>query len=346
MIVILKPGVSLKAMGELVRFIESQGLRIGRIVRGEERTVIGLIGEERQVPIDRIRAFEGVEDVVPVLKPFKLVAREFQAEDTIVRGRGFAFGGGSFAVIAGPCAVESAEQILETARFLAGHGADLLRGGAYKPRTSPYTFQGMEVEGLELLVRAREETGLAIVTEVVSAEDVEHVAAVADMLQIGARNMQNFRLLQRVGRSNRPVLLKRGQSATLEEFLLAAEYIVAEGNPNVILCERGIRTFERYTRNTLDIAAVPLLKQLSHLPVVVDPSHATGRRDLVPPLAMAALAAGADGLMVEVHPDPESALSDGPQSLTFDQFDGMMQDLERMRTVLRPPAAAAETVRT
>jgi 3-deoxy-7-phosphoheptulonate synthase len=335
LIVILKPGVTLKAVGELVRFIESQGLRVGRIVRGEERTVLGIIGEERHVSIDRLRAFEGVEDVVPVLKPFKLVSRELQAADSVVRGDGFAFGGGSFSVIAGPCAVESAEQILETAHYLKEHGAHVLRGGAYKPRTSPYSFQGMEVEGLELLARAREETGLAIITEVVSAEDVPDVASMADILQVGARNMQNFRLLRRVGQSDRPVFLKRGQSATLEEFLLAAEYIVAEGNPNVILCERGIRTFERYTRNTLDIAAVPVLKGLSHLPVVVDPSHATGRRELVPPLALAALAAGADGIMVEVHPDPENALSDGPQSLTFPQFAGMMGELERLRAVLR-----------
>ena len=335
MIVILKPGVTLKAMGELVRFIESQGLRVGRIMRGEERTVLGIIGEERHVSIDRLRAFEGVEDVVPVLKPFKLVSRELQAADTVVRGEGFAFGADRFSVIAGPCAVESATQILETAHFLKEHGAHVLRGGAYKPRTSPYSFQGMEVEGLELLARAREETGLAIITEVVSAEDVPDVSSMADILQVGARNMQNFRLLRRVGRNDRPVFLKRGQSATMEEFLLAAEYIVAEGNPNVILCERGIRTFERYTRNTLDIAAVPVLKGLSHLPVVVDPSHATGRRELVPPLALAALAAGADGLMVEVHPDPENALSDGPQSLTFPQFAGMMGELERLRAALR-----------
>jgi len=340
MIVILKPGVSLKEMGELVRFIESQGLRVGRIVRGEERTVIGLIGEDRHVPIDRILAFEGVESVVPVLKPFKLVNRELQKEDSVVHGEGFRFGGGGFTVIAGPCAVESADQILGIARFLRDHGVDVLRGGAYKPRTSPYSFQGMEVEGLELLARAREETGLAIITEVVSAEDVPAVAEFADILQVGARNMQNFRLLQHVGRTDRPVFLKRGQSATLEEFLLAAEYVVAEGNPNVILCERGIRTFEHYTRNTLDIAAVPLLKQLSHLPVVVDPSHATGRRDLVPPLALAALAAGADGLMVEVHPDPENALSDGPQSLTYEMFARMMEDLERVRSALRPHPAA------
>jgi 3-deoxy-7-phosphoheptulonate synthase len=334
-IVILKPGVTLKAMGELVRFIESQGLRVGRIVRGEERTVLGIIGEERHVSIDRLRAFEGVEDVVRVLKPFKLVSRELQAADTVVRGDGFAFGGDGFSVIAGPCAVESAAQIIETAHFLKEHGAHVLRGGAYKPRTSPYSFQGMEVEGLELLARAREETGLAIITEVVSGEDVPDVSSMADILQVGARNMQNFRLLRRVGRSDRPVFLKRGQSATLEEFLLAAEYIVAEGNPNVILCERGIRTFERYTRNTLDIAAVPVLKGLSHLPVVVDPSHATGRRELVPPLALASLAAGADGIMVEVHPDPENALSDGPQSLTFPQFAGMMGELERLRAALR-----------
>ena len=334
MIVILKPGVTLEAMGELVRYIEAQGLRIGRIVRGEERTVIGVIGEDRRVPIDRLRAFEGVEDVVRVLKPYKLVNRELQPEDTVVRGAGFEIGGGGFITIAGPCAVESERQILETARFLSEHGVSVLRGGAYKPRTSPYSFQGLEVEGLELLARARAETGLAIVTEVLSAEDVERIAEVVDILQVGARNMQNVRLLQRVGRSSRPVLLKRGQSATLEELLLAAEYVAAEGNPNVILCERGIRTFEAVLRNTLDIAAVPMLKQLSHLPVVVDPSHATGRRDLVPALAAASLAAGADGIMVEVHPDPENALSDGPQSLTFPQFRAMMETLDRLRAAL------------
>lgn len=339
MIVILEPGVSLKTMGELVSFIESQGLKVGRIVRGEERTVIGLIGEERLVPIDRLRAFEGVADVVPVQRPFRLVNRELQPEDTIVRGEGFEFGGGSFTVIAGPCSVESEEQILETARFVKAHGASLLRGGAFKPRTSPYSFQGLEDEGLALLAKAREETGLAIITEVVSAEDVERVAEVADVLQVGARNMQNFRLLQRVGRSDRPVFLKRGQSATLEEFLLAAEYVAAEGNPSVILCERGIRTFEKYTRNTFDISAVPLLKKLSHLPVVADPSHATGRRDLIAPLAAAALAAGADGIMVEVHPDPESALSDGPQSLTFPQFAEMMERIRRIRSALSPEPA-------
>jgi len=338
-IVILKPGVSLKAMGELVQFIEELGLRVGRISRGEERTVIGLIGEESIVPIDRIRAFEGVDDVVRVLKPYKLVNRELQPDDTIVRGDGFAFGGGRFSVIAGPCAVESEEQILETAREVKRHGASLLRGGAFKPRTSPYSFQGLATEGLELLALAREETGLAIITEVLAPGDVERVAGVADVLQIGARNMQNFRLLQQVGRTNRPVFLKRGQSATLEEFLLAAEYVVAEGNPNVILCERGIRTFDSYTRNTFDISAVPLLKQLSHLPVVADPSHATGRRDLVAPLAAAAVAAGADGLMVEVHPDPENALSDGPQSLTFDQFEEMMESVERIRAAKKPVPA-------
>ena len=339
MIVILKPGVSLKTMGELVKFIEGQGLRVGRISRGEERTVIGLAGQEHLVPVDRLLAFEGVEDVVPVERPFKLVNREIQPEDTVVRGDGFAFGGGTFTVIAGPCSVESEEQILETARFVKKHGAAMLRGGAFKPRTSPYSFQGLADEGLALLDRAREETGLAIITEVMSAGDVDRVAAVADVLQVGARNMQNFRLLQQVGRSDRPVFLKRGQSATLEEFLLAAEYVAAEGNPSVILCERGIRTFEKYTRNTLDISAVPLLKQLSHLPVVADPSHATGRRDLVAPLAAAALAAGADGVMVEVHPDPENALSDGPQSLTFEEFAGLMERIERIRSALRPEPA-------
>ena len=339
MIVILKPGVSLRTMGELVQYIEDQGLRVGRISRGE-RTVIGLVGAEHRVPVDRLRAFEGVEDVVPVERPFKLVNRELQPEDTVVRGAGFAFGGGTFTVIAGPCSVESEEQIVSTARWVADQGADLLRGGAYKPRTSPYSFQGLETRGLELLAQAREETGLAIITEVLAPEDVDRVSEYADVLQVGARNMQNFRLLQRVGRASLPVFLKRGQSATLEEFLLAAEYVVNEGNPNVVLCERGIRTFEKYTRNTLDISAVPLLKQLTHLPVVVDPSHATGRRDLVAPLAAAGLVAGADGLMVEVHPDPESALSDGPQSLDFDQFAGLMARLERLRSALRPEPSA------
>jgi 3-deoxy-7-phosphoheptulonate synthase len=334
MIVILEPGVSIEAMGDLVQFIENQGLKIGRIVRGEERSVIGVIGDDRHVSIDRLRAFEGVDDVVRVLKPYKLVNRELQPEDTVVRGAGFDVGGGGFTVIAGPCAVESERQILETAHFLSEQGARILRGGAFKPRTSPYSFQGLAVEGLELLARAREETGLAIITEVVSEDDVERVAEVADILQVGARNMQNVRLLQRVGRADRPVLLKRGQSATLEELLLAAEYVAAEGNGNIILCERGIRTFETALRNTLDLAAVPLLKRLSHLPVVVDPSHATGRRDLVPPLAAASLAAGADGVMVEVHPDPESALSDGPQSLTFPQFRAMMETLQRLRAAL------------
>ena len=341
MIVILKPGVSLKQMGEFVTFIESQGLRVGRIVRGDERTVIGLLGEENRVPMDRIRSFEGVEDVVAVLKPFKLVNREMQPEDSVIRGDGFAIGGGHFAVMAGPCAVESASQILDTAHCVKEAGGTILRGGAYKPRTSPYSFQGLEAEGLELLARARDETGLAIITEVVSAEDVQQVAEVADLLQIGARNMQNFRLLQRVGQTQRPVFLKRGQSATLEEFLLAAEYVVAEGNPNVILCERGIRSFDKYTRNTFDIAAIPLLKQLSHLPVVADPSHATGQRALVPPLAAASVAAGADGIMVEVHPDPENALSDGPQSLTFDQFSEMMKSIRRLRATLYPETAPA-----
>jgi 3-deoxy-7-phosphoheptulonate synthase len=339
MIVILKPGVSLKAMGELVKFIENEGLRVGRITRGEERTVIGLLGEEHLVPIDRIRAFEGVEDVVPVQKPFRLVNREFQAEDTVVRGDGFAVGNGTFSVIAGPCSVESEAQIMETAHFVKEAGATILRGGAFKPRTSPYSFQGLGSQGLELLGRARQETGLAIITEVVSAEDVSSVAEVADILQVGARNMQNFRLLQRVGESDRPVFLKRGQSATMEEFLLAAEYVAAEGNPNIILCERGIRTFENYTRNTLDIAAVPLLKILSHLPVIVDPSHATGRRDLVAPLAAAGLAAGADGVMVEVHPDPENALSDGPQSLTFPEFAAMMERIDRIQAALAAQTA-------
>jgi 3-deoxy-7-phosphoheptulonate synthase len=264
-----------------------------------------------------------VDTVTPISKPFKLTSRDFHPSDTVITVAGTTIGGGSLTLMAGPCSVESRDQLLRTADAVAAAGATILRGGAFKPRTSPYSFQGLGMDGVRFLVEARERTGLPIVTEVMEPSQVEIVALHADILQVGARNMQNYSLLMAVGRTERPVMLKRGLSATIEEWLMAAEYIVSSGNPNVILCERGIRTFETYTRNTLDLAAVPLLHRLTHLPVIVDPSHATGKRWLVPPMALAAVAGGADGIMVEVHPDPDDALSDGEQSLTLEQFSDL-----------------------
>jgi len=334
MLVVMEAAARPEQIEAVVRHIERMGFR-AHPIPGAFRTAIGVTGHGGKADPLILENFPGVKEIIPVSHAYKLVSREAKPDDSIIAIGGVDVGGNGIVVIGGPCAVESLDQTRTVAERIKRAGGQLMRGGAYKPRTSPYSFQGLAGEGLDLLARAREETGLAIITEVVSAEDVERVSEVADILQVGARNMQNFRLLQRVGRADRPVFLKRGQSATLEEFLLAAEYVAAEGNPNVILCERGIRTFETSLRNTLDIAAVPMLKRLSHLPVVVDPSHATGRRELVPPLAAAALAAGADGVMVEVHPDPENALSDGPQSLTFPQFRDMMATLERLRTALR-----------
>jgi 3-deoxy-7-phosphoheptulonate synthase len=298
---------------------------------GADRVAIGVLGSNPAASLrDLILSLPGVQDAVPVSKPFKLVGREWRPEPTLVEVRpGLAFGGDRFLVIAGPCAVESEEQILATARAVKKAGAHLLRGGAYKPRTSPYAFRGMAGEGLRLLEEARRQTGLPVVTEVLNLPDVEAVAASADVLQIGARNMQNYGLLEEVGRTHKPVLLKRGMSATIEEWLLSAEYILNQGNPNVILCERGIRTFETYTRNTLDLSAIPAVQELSHLPVIADPSHGAGRWSLIPPLAAAALAAGAHGLMVEVHPDPAQAQSDGAQSLRPERFEAMMATLRR-----------------
>lgn len=333
MIVIMKKEATVKETTEVIKFIETLGFK-PHVSKGTEKTIIGVIGDDRYVSKDALRDLPGVEDVVPILKPYKLVSREFHPTDTVIQVKDVAIGAGGFVVMAGPCSVESREQILETAHFVREHGAHILRGGAFKPRTSPYSFQGLEVEGLQYLAEAREQTGLPVVTEVLSPEAVEVVAEYADILQIGARNMQNFALLKAIGRVRKPVLLKRGMSATLEELLLAAEYLVAGGNPEIILCERGIRTFEPYTRNTLDISAVPVVKQLSHLPIIVDPSHATGKRDLVPPLAKAAMVAGADGLMVEVHPEPEKAKSDGPQSLRFADFQRMMDELKQVGTAL------------
>lgn len=297
-------------------------------IRGAERTVIGAVGNsERRSEIKALRAAPGVDDVIEIATPFKLVSRQLRAAGTVVDVGDVKVGGGDLVVMAGPCSVESREQLFETARAVKAAGAKILRGGAYKPRTSPYEFQGLGVEALRLLREAGAETGLPIVTEVMSETDVETVAEYADMLQVGARNMQNFSLLRKLARVARPILLKRGPSATVKEWLLAAEYLLAGGNANVVLCERGIKTFETATRNTLDLAAVALVKALSHLPVVADPSHGTGLRTLVAPMSKAAVAAGADGLIIEVHPCPERALSDGPQSLDLPAFAMMMNEL-------------------
>ena len=304
-------------------------------IPGSERTAIGVLGNQGYVDDSKILELPGVQRVIHVSKPYKLVSRDFHPEDTIVDVAGIRVGEGCRpVVVAGPCAVESEEQIIRTALFVKKAGADMLRGGAFKPRTGPHTFQGLRDEGLKLLAKAGRESGLPIVTEVMSPDNVGLVAEYADLLQIGARNMQNFDLLREVGRIRKPVLLKRGMSATVEEFLAAAEYILAEGNDQVILCERGIRTYETATRNTLDLSVAPLIKELSHLPIMVDPSHATGKRSLVTPMALAALVAGAHGVLVEVHPEPEKALSDGPQSLTFPGFEHLMQEMRRLAAFL------------
>lgn len=295
------------------------------IIQGEERVVIGAVGHgDNKDHLHNLRAAPGVADVVPILQPYKIVGRELKPKKSVIRVGDLEIGGNEFIVMAGPCSVETRDQLMETARAVKKAGAQILRGGAYKPRTSPYDFQGLEEEGLKLLAEARAETGLKVITETITAEDVELVAEYADILQVGARNMQNFALLKKLGRVGRPVLLKRGMSSTIKELLLSAEYIASHGNDQVILCERGIRTFETATRNTLDLAAVPLLNELSHLPVVVDPSHATGKRSLVLPASKAAVAIGADGLIIEVHPRPQEAWSDGPQSLTLDDFSNVM----------------------
>lgn len=299
------------------------------VIRGEERTVIAAIGHgDKKEHIEQLKSADGVEDAFPILQPFKLVSREVRKQKTVIKIGDVCIGDGGFVVMAGPCSVEGREQVLTTAEAVVKAGAQILRGGAYKPRTSPYDFQGMAEEGLKLLAEARERTGLKVITEVLDTEDVSLVEEYADILQVGARNMQNFALLKRLGEVKKPVMLKRGLSATIKEFLLSAEYIVTHGNPHVILCERGIRTFETATRNTLDLAAVPLLAELTHLPVVVDPSHGTGKRSLVRPLAKASVAVGADGLMAEVHPKPEEAWSDGPQSLRPEEFSVMMRELQ------------------
>jgi 3-deoxy-7-phosphoheptulonate synthase len=334
MIIVLESGATDGHIAAVVARVKASGLNT-HISVGVARTVIGVVGDDRTKEMLResLEGMPGVERVVAILQPFKLVSREFQPEDTVVRVRGEAIGSTKVAVIAGPCSVESRDQILATAAAVKAAGAGFLRGGAFKPRTSPYSFQGLEEEGLQLLAEARARTGLPVVTEAMDAAQLELVARYADVIQIGARNMQNYPLLREAGRMRLPVLLKRGVSATIEEFLLAAEYILNEGNYQVVLCERGIRGFNTHTRYTLDLSAVPVLKRLSHLPVIVDPSHGTGKWRYVAAMARAAVAAGADGLMIEVHPDPANALSDGPQSLNLENFAELMGHL-------RPLAAA------
>jgi 3-deoxy-7-phosphoheptulonate synthase len=339
MIVVMKRGASRAEVAAVVARLESLGFA-AHLSEGKERTVIGAIGDKSALTAASLEAMPGVERLVPIRQPFKLASREFHPEPTVVHVGGVPVGGDEVVVIAGPCAVESRQQLLATAAAVKAAGANMLRGGAFKPRSSPYTFQGMEEEGLRILAEARKLYGLPVVTEVMSPASVELVAEYADCLQIGTRNMQNFQLLREVGRARRPVLLKRGMAATIQEWLMAAEYILAEGNFQVILCERGIRSFETATRYTLDLNAVPVAKELSHLPVIVDPSHGTGRAPLVPPLARAAVAAGADGLIVEVHPNPAEALSDGAQSLLPEDFARLMEELERVaRAVGRSVAA-------
>lgn len=313
--------------------IKKHGFR-PHISYGEEKTIIGVIGDERQVSDSIFKSLPGVENVIPILKPYKLVSRDFKKESTIVKIDNVAIGNGHRAVIAGPCSVENEDQIIQAAELAKKYGAKLLRGGAYKPRTSPYAFQGLGVEGLKLLQKAKKVTGLPIVTEVMEVNEVEIVAEYVDVLQIGTRNMQNFRLLKAVGKINKPVLLKRGMAATLQEFLMSAEYILSEGNYNVILCERGIRTFVEYTRNTLDLNIIPAVKKLSHLPIVVDPSHGTGKSDFVIPLSLAAIAAGADGIIVEMHPEPTKSFSDGDQTISPKQFKELMKKLKSLENLM------------
>jgi 3-deoxy-7-phosphoheptulonate synthase len=328
MIISMKPHATKAEIDHVCERIREYGYRVHSI-EGDERVVIGVVGVgDVTACLESLEATPGVERAVRISAPYKFVSKEFKQERTSMRIRGVEIGGDEFIVMAGPCSVESEKQIMQTAEAVAAAGAKILRGGAFKPRTSPYDFQGMEQEGLKLLAKAREATGLAVITEVMSDRDVELVADYADIMQVGARNMQNFALLKTLGKCGRPVMLKRGMSSTIKELLMSAEYVTAHGNPDVILCERGIRTFETATRNTCDIAAVPVLNELTHLPVILDPSHATGKRSLVPALCRAGVAVGADGLIVETHPNPEKAVSDGAQSLTLEQFAAMMRSLK------------------
>ena len=332
MIAILKPGAAQAQIDSLKEWLIAQGLDV-HISVGKYQTIVGLVGNTSKIDIDLLSGLEIVESVKRISDPFKNANRKFHPDDTIVDCGGAKVGGGNFAMIAGPCSVESEEQILEVARAVKAAGATMLRGGAFKPRTSPYDFQGLKADGIELLLEAKRETGLPIVTEIMNANHLPLFEDV-DVIQVGARNMQNFELLRELGRTRKPILLKRGLANTLKELLMSAEYIMAGGNENIILCERGIRTFETYTRNTLDVSAIPMLHELSHLPVVADPSHATGLSRLVKPMALAAAAAGADGLMIEVHSNPAKALCDGPQSLTPEQYADVAAAVARLRETL------------
>jgi 3-deoxy-7-phosphoheptulonate synthase len=334
MLIVMHHSATDEQVNAVTDAVEAMGL-VAEPIPGSLRTAIGVLGNQGYVDDTTIRELPGVREVIHVSKPYKLVSRDFHPEASVVEAGGVKFGDGQPPVlIAGPCTVESEEQMLAAARLVKKHGAQMLRGGAFKPRTGPHTFQGLGVEGLKFLRQAGDAEGLPVVTEVMRIEQLETVCRYADVLQIGARNMQNFDLLKEVGKLRHPVLLKRGMSATIEEFLSAAEYILAEGNPRIILCERGIRTFEKATRNTLDLSIVPLIRELSHLPIVVDPSHATGRRSLVAPMAKAAIVVGAHGIMVEVHPDPDKALCDGAQSLTGEGFGQLVKELQRLQGVL------------
>jgi 3-deoxy-7-phosphoheptulonate synthase len=338
MIIVMSHQATAEQVDAVVARVNEIGLKAD-LSGGEERTVIGVIGGNAYAYREAFSHLAGIQEIIPITKPFKLASREFRPPDTVIDVGGVKIGNDEVVVMAGPCSVEGEEMLMATARHVAARGARILRGGAFKPRTSPYAFQGLGEAGLKMMAAAREETGLKVVSEVVTPADVELVARYVDILQVGTRNMQNYALLQEVGRSGRPVLLKRGMSSTIEEWLLAAEYVLSQGNRGVILCERGIRTFETSTRFSLDLNAVPLVRELSHLPVVVDPSQGTGRWSLVRPMSLAAVAAGAHGIIVEVHPKPDEALSDGAQSLDFEAFDKLMADLTRlMAAMARTPA--------
>jgi len=335
MIIVMKKKAGREQIDDVIQWIESVGYK-AHVSEGVERTIIGAVGDEREkVRLKAAEDMPGVDKVMPILQPYKLASRETKDGDTVIKVGDVEIGGPKCIVMAGPCAVESEEQLMATATAVKEAGASMLRGGAFKPRTSPYSFQGLGEEGLKILARAREETGLPVVTEVMDASDVNLIESYADVLQVGARNVQNFALLKAVGLAKKPILLKRGMMTTLDELLMSAEYIMASGNDNVMLCERGIRTFETSMRNTLDISAVPVLKEKTHLPVIVDPSHAIGQWRFVLPLAKAAVAVGADGLMIEVHPDPRNALSDGPQSLKPEKFHKLMEEIESIANIVR-----------
>nr|WP_325190151.1 3-deoxy-7-phosphoheptulonate synthase [uncultured Selenomonas sp.] len=334
MVVIMNADATQEDIEGVIHAIEEKGLA-AKVMEGARQKIVGVIGDKTRLADAPIDAMHGVETTVAISKSYKLASREFHPAPTIIEVGGVQIGGGTPVVMAGPCAVESRSQLMETAEIIKAGGAQFLRGGAYKPRTSPYAFQGLEEEGLKYLAEAREKTGLGIVTEVTVVEAVETVAQYADILQIGARNMQNFGLLKAVGRAKRPVMLKRGLAATIDEWLNAAEYIMNEGNPNVILCERGIRTYETYTRNTFDISAIAAIKHLSHLPIIADPSHGTGKWRMIKPMSLASIAAGADGLIIEVHPSPARALSDGPQSLTPENYHDLMESVHKLSRFMK-----------